>query len=408
MPRSRKGPRLWKRPARRRSGTIIASAVWIIKDDGKHIATGCVAKPAETRPPPEAERALAGYIASKYRPSGEKKSVHEIDLADVLSIYHDATHHKQASPDKFARRILRLNEFFGGKKLAEVNSQLCREYERWRGNRGGARRDLEDLRAAIRHHAKENLHDGIVHITLPEKGSRRDRFLTRQEAAALLWACLRTREVQLIHRGKHKGSSIATEKRPLRHLARFILIGLYTGTRAGAIASASMVRGEGRSFVDLQSGIFYRLAQGKKPTAKRQPPVPIPSQLLAHMRRWERLGISRSHVVEYNGKPVSSVKTAFKSAVRKAGLDLTNGNVTPHTLRHTAATWLMQQGVDPWQAAGFLGMSVKTLLEVYGHHHPDYMKEAAQAFAAGARRKNVSVVESVVAINRLAEKGKKT
>src|ERR1700719_3097040 len=49
---------------------------------------------------------------------------------------------------------------------------------------------------------------------------------------------------------------------------------------------------------------------------------------------------------------------------------------TPHTLRHTAATWLMQNGVDPWQAAGFLAMSVKTLLEVYGHHHPEYLKDA--------------------------------
>jgi len=171
----------------------------------------------------------------------------------------------------------------------------------------------------------------------------------------------------------------------------------------GAIASASIIRGEGRSFVDLQSGIFYRLAQGKKPTKKKQTPVPIPSRLLAHMRRWERLGISKSHVVEYNRRPVKSVKTAFKSAVRKAGLDLTNGNVTPHTLRHTSATWLMQEGVDPWQAAGFLGMSVKTLLEVYGHHHPAYMREAAEAIGSRVRKKNVSVV----AINRLAEKTKK-
>jgi hypothetical protein len=38
----------------------------------------------------------------------------------------------------------------------------------------------------------------------------------------------------------------------------------------------------------------------------------------------------------------------------------------------------MQKGVDPWKAAGHLGMSVETLLRVYGHHHPDYQKEAAE------------------------------
>ncbi len=57
--------------------------------------------------------------------------------------------------------------------------------------------------------------------------------------------------------------------------------------------------------------------------------------------------------------PVKSVKTAFASAVELAKLSRKHGNVTPHTLRHTAATWLMQRGVDPWCAAGFLGMSVK-------------------------------------------------
>jgi len=74
------------------------------------------------------------------------------------------------------------------------------------------------------------------------------------------------------------------------------------------------------------------------------------------LRRWKAKGIVRNHVVEWNGEPVKSVKTAFKSAVALAGLD---GNVTPHTLRHTAATWLMQAGVDKWEAAGFLGMTVE-------------------------------------------------
>src|SRR5450756_1893481 len=94
----------------------------------------------------------------------------------------------------------------------------------------------------------------------------------------------RSRMIWPLHAGPDKGRRIPTNKRPLRHLARFILIGIYTGTRAGAIATASPVRAEGRSFVDLDQGIFYRLAQGKRVTNKRQPPAPIPPRLLAHMR----------------------------------------------------------------------------------------------------------------------------
>ena len=80
------------------------------------------------------------------------------------------------------------------------------------------------------------------------------------------------------------------------------------------------------------------------------------------------------HFVEWHGKPVASVKTGFASAVRLAGLDRSIGNVTPHTLRHTAATWLMQRGVAVWEAAGFLGMSEKTLRDTYGHHHPNHLR----------------------------------
>jgi len=96
----------------------------------------------------------------------------------------------------------------------------------------------------------------------------------------LLWMCWRYRETQTIHVGPLKGQKIETDKRPLRHVARFILIGLYTGTRAGAIASASPFRAPGKSFVDLDGGIFYRLAIGRRATTKHQTPVPLPSRLL--------------------------------------------------------------------------------------------------------------------------------
>ncbi len=121
-----------------------------------------------------------------------------------------------------------------------------------------------------------------------------------------------------------------------RHIARFILIGIYTGTRAGAIAASSPYAEPGRSFVDLERGIFYRKPIGKRSTKKkRQTPAPIPLRLLAHMRRWKTKKLMATSFAEFNGK-VASVKTGFRSAVRLAEL---SGRVTPHTLQHTAATW---------------------------------------------------------------------
>jgi integrase len=88
----------------------------------------------------------------------------------------------------------------------------------------------------------------------------------------------------------------------------------------------------GRGFVDLPRGMFFRHATGQRKTKKRQPPVRLTPRLLAHMRRWGRLGIARHAVIEWNGKPVKSVRKAFTAAVIAAGLD--PQEVTPHVLRH--------------------------------------------------------------------------
>jgi integrase len=314
----------------------------------------------------------------------------------VLSIFVDDRpdlYLEVKDSQKFLNRMARLNAYWGSKMLSDVTGETCRAYQKNRGNKGGARRDLEDLRAAINHHAAEGLHRGIVRVTLPKKGEPRDRWLTRSEAARLIWECWRSREVQTIHRGSKAGQKVETDKRPLRHLARFILIGVYSGTRAGAIASASPIAAIGRSFVDLDRGIFYRLAEGAQRTNKRQPPVPIPPRLLAHMRRWKQKKLIARHFVEFNGEGVVSVKTGFKRAVKLAGLA---GKVSPHTLRHTAATWLMQTGTDPWQAAGFLGMSVEVLLNTYGHHHPDHMKEAVANIATKPKAERNNIVSGAV------------
>jgi integrase len=401
MPRPSKGPYLYFRRARPKRGR---KAAWYIRDGKLFVATGCIGGTAEKGPSETALKALAEYIAAKYRPVRKTRDIEEIDVADVLAVYLEDCGDRQADRNKFEGRIRRLNAFFGGRTLSEISTALCKEYVLTRGTEGGARRDLEDLRAAIGHHASENLHRSIVKVWLPAKGGPRERWLTRSEAARLLWTSWRYREIQPRHRGRDKGRKLPTSKRPLRHLVRFILIGLYTGTRAGAIASASPIPAIGRSFVDLEQGIFYRLASGKRATKKRQPPAPIPPRLLAHMRRWHRRGLIRSHFVEFNGKPVASVKTAFGRAVKFASLSTASGRVIPHTLRHTAATWLMQRGVSPWEAAGYLGMSAELIDRVYGHHSPEHLRTAAHAIGRKDGARNVSVVESVVGEKVLTRK----
>jgi len=49
-----------------------------------------------------------------------------------------------------------------------------------------------------------------------------------------------------------------------------------------------------------------------------------------------------------------------------------------------------------WEAAGFLGMSEKTLRDTYGHHHPAHLRGAADAIASRPAPKKVALVVSLV------------
>ncbi len=175
-------------------------------------------------------------------------------------------------------------------------------------------------------------------MVLPERSEPRERWITRSEAARLIWAAYRYREVQKGH---------ATGRRSRRHVARFVLVALYTGTRAGAICSAAFEAGPGQGFLDLERGVFFRRRGGAKVTKKRQPPVRLPDRLLAHFRRWRRRPeppiaaepgrkISERFAVEFNGKPIGHINKAFRATVKAAKL---SPDVIPHCLRHTAATW---------------------------------------------------------------------
>jgi integrase len=362
MPQRNKGTRLWLQPGRPGRNE---RAVWVIRDRGRKISTGFGASDGE-----RAEKALADYIIAKTAaPRTRNRHPDQVRIADVITIYAQDVAPRHAKPHGTAARLARLLDFFGDMTLGGLNRRTCAAYVTQRGPVPAARRELEDLRAAVRYHWQSGLCSGLSPVTLPDKSLPRERWLTRSEAARLLWAAWRAR---------HERSDVRPR---LQHVARFVLIGLYTGTRASAICGAALAPTEGRGWIDLDQGVFYRRAQGRKETKKRQPPVRLPPRLLTHLRRWQRLGLANRSAVEYEGRPIVTINHGFRIACEAAGL----ADVTPHTLRHTCATWLAQRGVPVWEAAGYLGMTAQTFEATYGHHHPDHQAQAVAAFTRQSR-----------------------
>jgi integrase len=343
--RHSKGVRLW---LRRRAGR---DAVWVIRDGGSEHGTGC-----GERDRGAAETALNAYLASAYAPPTGPATPAALAIADVLNLYLTERAPKVASPDFLVYNVAPLLRHWRLATLADIRGATCEAYLVKRLADGvklaTARHELGTLRAAIHHyHAWHGPLSAVPVVILPPLPPPRDRCLTRAEAAGLLRAALRTPKC--------------------RHLARYLLLGWYTGTRSGALLKLRWLPSLDGGHIDVDGGVIYRRPRGAADTAKRRPSVRIPEHLLPHLRRWRdhdsALGIS--HVMHYGGRGIASVNNSFPAIRAAAGL---GADVVPHTLRHTCATWLMQQNAPYHEISGFLGMSMKMLEDVYGHHRPDH------------------------------------
>ncbi len=87
----------------------------------------------------------------------------------MLALYGKVKAASQSRPKETAGRIDRLLEFFGDKMLSDINGELCRTYVAQRSTDAAARRELEDLRAAINHHRREGLCSQVIAIVLPQE-----------------------------------------------------------------------------------------------------------------------------------------------------------------------------------------------------------------------------------------------
>ena len=236
---------------------------------------------------------------------------------------------------------------------------------KWRKSEGvgpSARRELEVLQAAIKLYHKEWMLDVVPVVTLPDKAPPREDWLTRDQAARLLYAAWRRPES--------------------KHLARFILLCIYTGTRTSAILGLRWVESLDEGWVDLDNGILFRKGRHVRETKKRQPPLRLYWRLAAHLQRWKRMdeACGITHVITYRGKPIQKLRRSWDLACGDAGLTTGAGFLfTPlkHHLRHTAATWLLGDGVSFADTADYLGMSEKVLRDTYAHVHPNFHKNIA-------------------------------
>ena len=204
---------------------------------------------------------------------------------------------------------------------------------------GAVKRYFATVAAAIRWAWKRELITS--HKPLLDKlpgGGRRERVLTIPELARL-W-----------------------DAADLPHMRAFIMVMLCCMCRPEAALQLTRFQCQG-GLVDLNGD--------RRRTKKRRPIVPI----TAPFKLW--VIASSGHIVEFNGQPIKSVKTAWNKIRLRAGFGL---DVSPMTLRHTMATELARRSVPKWQRECFMGHSPEnTTGRHYEHSRPEFLQEAREA-----------------------------
>jgi integrase len=282
--------------------------------------------------------AIAGEIWRRLnRPSQER-------VSDLWKPYTQDRVANGGSEPRLRSLWKTLEPSFGYKLGKAITKQDCRDYAAMRRRQGKSpstiKTELEALRACLRwHYGKE-----APVIVAPAPSKPRDRYLTRDEARALL-AAIETPHVRL-----------------------FVTLALATGARMGAILDLTWDR------VDFAHGTIDFMPAGRDKTNKRRVVVAMATKAREALLEARKAALS-DYVIEYAGKQVASVKRAIASAARRSGVPC-----SPHVFRHTAAVWMAQDDVPMQKISQVLGHTSSRITEsTYARYSPRFMADAMAA-----------------------------
>ena len=309
-----------------------------------------------TDDPREAAARFQAWLVERAAASGQPRpdAPEVLTVEGVIRAYMEehvaADGSRVADPERARYCAAMLSRGLGTSRVSDLSIPVVRQYRQRRTagdlrNAHGAnasdetvRRELSLLTAALNHAVrwKRLPPTGVPYIELPPKSEPRMRWLTKDELAAL-WRCAGPRA---------------------RLFAR---IAYYTAARRRAVETLQVDQ------VDLGRHLIYFGSSGTK---KRRGAVPLYEPIAVEVAEACRLHGPAGFVLEHDG----AIRTAFENAARRAGL---GPDVTPHVLRHSRATHMLQDGEPIWKVAGLLHDTVETIERVYGHHCPEYLREGA-------------------------------
>jgi integrase len=280
-------------------------------------------------------------------------------VADVWAVYVE----RNGETDTTRFSWKNLEPHFGGLLIAGVTQAQVDTYvaARKAGRIGRpskdatCRRELALLVAALNFFAKPPIsmigQDEVPQLVLPADSEPRDRWLTIDEMQRLFAAAAETRKGGRLSRGE-----------------RFLWLALETAARKQAILDLTWDR------VDFETGTIHYDVPGRQKTKKRRASVPMSKTLRVVLER--AYGERQSDLVMDNKAEVwaaiqsIAITAGFGGQRGRNGSKPTATGISPHVLRHTAATHMARNGVPLWTVAKILGNTMAVVEKTYAKWAP--------------------------------------
>ena len=355
----------YRNTKRRKDGSVYTSPYYKISitTDGKRLQRSTRARTLK-----EAKR-----LEAKWKDEIWNQQAFDVEpersFMEMMFNYLTETAAVKRSHDTDVKRTRNLYGFFGKDfVLNNLSKSHVSEYINSRRDDGVSdktiNKELSLLSTAIKH-AQENWE---WNLSNPISGKRLEelegpyRFLSREEAKALI-----------VEAGE--GLPVGNGHLP-KYLKDFIILGLHTGCRSGELLGLEWNR------VDLQNNRIRLEAKHTKSKKARTVPLNRNARevLLNRQREQARQSMDTPYVFAHTnprwfGQRIGEIKNAFASACTRAGIE----GCTPHTLRHTCASWLVMAGRPLIEVRDLLGHSTVKMTERYAHLAPENLVDAVSS-----------------------------
>ena len=284
----------------------------------------------------------------------------DITFSEFAKVYlrdHAEVHKRSVGHDR--EIIARFNRVFGAMALHEITRHRIEQYKRerlsakWSAHKqkrapkplkpAKVNRELDTLKSILSKAVEwGKLIDSPARLVkrLPVE-NRRTRILTLDEQRRLLKAC-------------HP---------KLRGIVTFALI---TTARIGEILTLRW---------DQCDDGFVTFLRTKNAKLRRIPISGVLAEVLAEQPRLTPWVFSNPRT----RKPYTTVAASFRRALERA--KITTGDVTPHTLRHTAISRMIDAGIDDYTVMAISGHSSARMLVRYTHPTETRKIDALESFS---------------------------